>query len=130
MSSPDAKRAGNPGGLIFTLAMLVAVLWIAGSLAAAVALMGVDRLTAASPVEIGAIAAAALLPALMAVFSGLAARDSARARSEAQRLADAADRLMNPERSAESAARQLAMTVRSEITTLDNALEATLARLQ
>jgi hypothetical protein len=129
MSSPDAKRAGNPGGLIFTLAMLVAVLWIAGSLAAAVALMGVDRLTAASPVEIGAIAAAALLPALMAVFSGLAARDSARARSEAQRLADAADRLLNPERSAEDAARRLAMSVRGEITTLDHALEQTLARL-
>ena len=39
-------------------------------------------------------------------------------------------RTMNPERSAEDAARQLAMTVRGEITTLDRALEATLARLK
>jgi archaellum component FlaC len=66
----------------------------------------------------------------MAWFSGLAARDSARARAEARRLADAADRLLNPERSAEEAARQLAMTVRGEINTLDRALEQTLARLQ
>jgi hypothetical protein len=66
----------------------------------------------------------------MAWFSGLAARDSARARAEARRLADAADRLLNPERSAEDAARQLALTVRGEINTLDRALEQTLARLQ
>lgn len=133
MSSPDvrndAKREGEPGALIFTLALAVGALWIAGSLAAAFALMGVARLTAASPVELGAIAAAALLPALMAIFSGMAARDSARARSEARRLADAADRLLNPERSAEDAARRLAMSVRGEITTLDHALEQTLARL-
>jgi archaellum component FlaC len=66
----------------------------------------------------------------MAVFSGMAARDSARARHEAQRLADAADRLLNPEQSAEEAGRKLAMTVRGEINQLDRALEATLARLQ
>jgi archaellum component FlaC len=66
----------------------------------------------------------------MAFFSGAAAREGARARSEAQRLADAADRLLNPEKSAQGAARELAMTVRAEITQLDKALEATLARLQ
>jgi len=130
MPTPDTKPERNPGALIFTLALVVGVLWIAGSLAAAVALMGLDRLMAASSVEIAAIAAAAILPASMAWFSGLAARDSARARSEARRLADAADRLLNPERSAEEAARRLAMTVRGEITTLDHALEHTLAKLQ
>ena len=133
MSSPDARteatRAGDPGALIFTLALVVGALWVAGSVAAAISLMGVDRLARASVVELGAIAAAALLPALMAIFSGLAARDSARARAEARRLADAADRLLNPERSAEDAARRLAMSVRGEITTLDHALEQTLARL-
>ncbi len=127
-TGPDDPRA-DTGALIFTLALVVGGLWIAGSLAAAVALMGLDRLMAASPVEIAAIGAAALLPASMAWFSGLAARDSARARAEARRLADAADRLLNPERSAEDAARQLAMSVRGEITTLDHALEQTLARL-
>ncbi|HET9231844.1 MAG TPA: hypothetical protein VFO00_11190, partial [Vitreimonas sp.] len=126
---PDARRAGDSGGLIFTLALVVAGLWIAGSIAAALSLIGVDRLQIANPIELGAVAAVALLPSLMAVFSGLAARDSARARSEASRLADAADRLLNPERSAEDAARRLAMSVRGEITTLDHALEQTLARI-
>ena len=126
---PDARRAGDSGSLIFTIALVVAVLWLAGSIAAALSLIGVERLQTANPIELGAVAAVALLPALMAVFSGLAARDSARARSEASRLADAADRLLNPERSAEDAARRLAMSVRGEITTLDHALEQTLARL-
>lgn len=127
---PETSRAADTGALIGTLALFVGVLWIVGSLAAAIALMGFDRLMAASAVEIGAIAAAAVLPACMAWFSGLAARDSARARFEARRLADAADRLLDPERSAEEAARRLAMSVRGEITTLDHALEHTLSKLQ
>jgi archaellum component FlaC len=109
---------------------VVGALWVVGSLAAAVVLIGPSRVTALTIPEAGAVAAVVVLPAMMAWFSGLAAADSARARAEARRLADAADRLMNPERSAEEAARQLAMSVRGEISTLDRALEATLARLQ
>jgi hypothetical protein len=127
---PDADRAKDPGALLGLIALIVGIVWIVGGLAAAVALMGAERVQAMSGVEMGALAAALFLPAMMAWFSGLAARDSARARSEARRLADAADRLMNPERSAEEAARQLAMSVRGEITTLDRALETTLARLK
>jgi hypothetical protein len=131
MLTPDAEKAPpDPGALIGLLALLVGIIWIFGALAAAVVLVGPARIGHLTVPEMGAIAAAAVLPAMMAWFSGLAARDSARARAEARRLADAADRLMNPERSAEGAARQLAMTVRSEITTLDHALEATLTRLQ
>jgi hypothetical protein len=123
------ERNEDPGGLIFWIAVGVGLLWIAGAFAAAVALVGMERLQIATPVELGALAAAALLPASMAWFSGLAARESARARSEARRLADATDRLLNPERSAEDAAKKLAMTVRGEINTLDHALERTLQRL-
>jgi archaellum component FlaC len=129
-TAPDAERSRDPGAMIGMLALAVGVLWIAGSLAAAIALLGGQRLMALSLAELGALAAAVVLPAMMAWFSGLAARDSARARAEARRLADAADRLLNPERSAEEAARQLATTVRGEISTLDRALEQTLARLQ
>jgi hypothetical protein len=129
MIPPAGSRAREPGALIGVLALAVAGLWVAGASAAAVALIGVDRLASASLTEWGALVAAIILPALMALFSGLAARDSARARVEAQRLADAADRLMNPERGAEDAARQLAQTVRGEIGMLDRALETTLARL-
>ncbi len=128
---PTAQaRSGEPGALIGVLAMAVGGFWIAGSFAAAAALIGLDRLSTLEPVEIGAIAAAVFLPAVMAWFSGAAARDSARARAEARRLADVADRLLNPEQSAGEAARRLAISVRGEISTLDHALERTLARLQ
>lgn len=130
MSAANDARRTEPGGLIWVIAIVVAALWLAGSAAAAVALVGIDRILSASPTELGALAAAVALPSLMALFSGLAARDSARARAEASRLADAADRLLNPERSAEEAARKLAQNVRGEISTLDRALENTLARLQ
>lgn len=128
MSTPDRKS--DPGAGMSVFAFVVAGLWIVGAGVAAFALMGADRVQSLSLVEGAAIGAAVLFPALMAIFAGVAARDSARARAEAQRLADAADRLLNPERSAEEAARQLAMTVRGEISTLDQALEKTLARLQ
>ncbi|WP_135213266.1 methyl-accepting chemotaxis protein [Vitreimonas flagellata] len=128
MSTLDRKS--DPGAGMSVFAFVVAGLWIVGAGVAAFALMGADRVQSLTLVEGAAIGAAVLFPALMAIFAGVAARDSARARAEAQRLADAADRLLNPERSAEDAARQLAMTVRGEISTLDQALEKTLARLQ
>lgn len=125
-----APRPRDPGVLIGVLSLAVGVLWIAGSLAAAFALLGLAGIAALTPVEAGALTGAVLLPALMAFFSGAAVRESARARMEAKRLADAADRLLNPEQSAEDAARKLALTVRGEISTLDRALEQTLQRLQ
>lgn len=129
-TSPEPGRTREPGATAGLIAIGVAVFWVLGAMAAAFALLGADGLARLAPVEWGALAAAIFLPALMAYFSGIAARDSARARAEARRLADAADRLLNPERSAEEAARQLALSVRGEITTLDKALEQTLARLQ
>lgn len=129
-TTPDADRSGDPGAMIGILGLVVAALWVIGSLAGAIVLIGPNQMGALTIPEMGAVAAVAVLPALMAAFSGLAARDSARARAEARRLADAADRLMNPERSAENAARQLAETVRSEINQLDQALLQTLKRLQ
>jgi hypothetical protein len=124
----DQGRSGLP--LIGMLAGAVGVLWILGGVAAVVALIGIDGLQRLSPAEMCAVAAGVVMPAFMAWFSGAAAHESAQARAEARRLADAADRLLNPERSAEDAARRLAMTVRGEISSLDNALEQTLARLE
>jgi len=128
--TPEAERSGDPGAMIGILGMVVAGLWVVGSLAGAVVLIGPSAVTSLTIPEYGAVAAVAVLPALMAIISGIAARDSARARAEARRLADAADRLMNPERSAEAAARALAETVRGEINQLDQALLQTLKRLQ
>lgn len=127
---PDARAPREPGALITTLALALAALWIIGAIAAAFVFMGAERLAAASMTEWFALGAGVALPALMVLFSGAAVRESIRARAEARRLADAADRLLNPERSAEENARKLAMSVRGEISTLDHALEQTLARLQ
>ncbi|MEQ1489266.1 MAG: hypothetical protein ABL932_01835, partial [Terricaulis sp.] len=129
-TTPEAERSGDPGAMIGLLGLIVAGLWVLGSLAGAIVLIGPEKIGSLTIPEFGAVGAVTVLPALMAVFSGLAARDSARARSEARRLADAADRLMNPERSAENAARQLAESVRGEINQLDQALLQTLKRLQ
>ncbi|MBL8546753.1 MAG: hypothetical protein JNL81_09820 [Hyphomonadaceae bacterium] len=128
--SHDTERSGDPGAMIGLLGLIVAGVWILGSIAGAIVLIGPANIGSLTIPEYGAVGAITVLPALMAVFSGLAARDSARARAEARRLADAADRLMNPERSAENAARQLAESVRGEINQLDQALLQTLKRLQ
>lgn len=125
-----APRPRDSGAMIGVLALAVAAIWIVGAIAAAFALIGPARLAVASASELFVLAAAILLPALMALFSGAAVRESVRARAEAGRLADAADRLLNPEQSADEGARKLAMSVRGEISSLDRALEATLARLQ
>ena len=61
------------------LAYGVAGLWVVGAAVAAFALMGPDRIQTLTLVEGAAIGAAVLFPALMAIFSGVAARDSARA---------------------------------------------------
>ena len=129
MDTP-APRQRDPGALIGLLALAVAIVWIFGAIAAAFALIGPARLAVASATELFALGAAVVLPALMVVFSGAAVRESVRARAQATRLADAADRLLNPEQSADDNARKLAMSVRGEISTLDRALEQTLARLQ
>ncbi len=130
ITTAEAERSRDPGAMIGILGLVVGALWVVGSIAGAIVLIGPANISSLTIPEMGAVGAVTVLPALMSVFSGLAARDSARARSEARRLADAADRLMNPERSAESAARQLAETVRGEINQLDQALLQTLARLQ
>lgn len=124
------ERSGDPGAMIGILGLVVAALWVVGSIAGAIVLIGPADIGSLTIPEYGAVGAVTVLPAIMAAFSGLAARDSARARVEARRLADAADRLMNPERSAENAARKLAESVRSEINQLDQALLQTLKRLQ
>lgn len=120
----------KPGAFMGALAMFVGFAWIIASALVAYTLIGTDGFAALNIAQIAAIVAGILLPALMAFFAGSAAREGARARLEAQRLADAADRLLRPDQAADEAARKLAMSVRSEISTLDHALEQTLSRLR
>ncbi len=120
----------QPGVLVSMLAWAVAGLWVVAVLAGAAALLGLDRVLTLSVAEALALAGAAVLPALMAVFAGMAARDGARIRVEAERLAEAAERLLNPQQSASEAARRVMLNVRGEIAALDSAVEHTLERLR
>jgi hypothetical protein len=129
-ASDDEGKGAQPGALVSRIAIALGIAWIAGCGLIAFALLGATGIAALTPIQGGALVAAALLPALMAWFAGAAAREAARARAEAQRLADAADRLLNPQQSAEEAGRKLALSVRSEISSLDHALEKTLQRLK
>lgn len=129
-ASQEDVKATQPGALVGRISLALGAAWIVGSGLIAFALLGPQQIMALTPIQIAALAAAALLPALLAWFAGAAAREAARARAEAQRLADAADRLLNPQQSAEDAGRKLAMSVRSEINALDHALETTLQRLR
>ncbi len=127
---PAEANPRQPGALIGVLAFAIGGLWVVGALVAAIALIGPEQFGALRAVEYAALAAAVVLPAAMVGFAGMAARDSAQARAEARRLADATDRLLNPQQSASESARRVTMNVRGEITALDQALEHTLARLQ
>ena len=126
----DARAVAEPGRAIAVLATIMGFLWIAAAVLGSLVLFGADRLQSASPVELAALVAGILMPACMAWFSGAAASEAARSRSEARRLAEAADRLMNPAQTAELGAKRLANTVRSEISALEKAIENTISRLK
>jgi len=129
---PPAADSGdeqNPGALVSTLALIVGLLWIGGAIAAAVTIIGPANLGSIRDIQWVAIAAAALLPAMMVWFSGATAREGAKARAEARRLAEAADRLLAPQHTAQDNARAIATAVRNEIGGLDRALEQTLKKI-
>ncbi len=122
-------RGHKPGAALAIMALIVGWLWLIGAAAGAYAFLGLQGLLALAPAAGVALAVAAVMPAFMVWFAGAAAQEAARARSEAGRLADAADQLSNPSPVAEAATRRLAVAVRGEIAALDRALDSTLAKL-
>lgn len=121
---------GQAGGLIAILSLLAGLAWLVGAGAAGLALLGAERVAVMGPLEWAALAFIVLMPALIIWLAGAAARESARTRAQANRLADAADRMMNPSPVAEMAARKLGVSIRGEISALERALDITLAKLQ
>lgn len=118
------------GGAILAISILLAIGWVVGVGIAAVETLGAAAISALTPLQGAGLAGIALLPALMMIVAGVTAREGARARVEAKRLADAADQLLSPAPGAEAAARRLAVAVRGEIAALDRALEQTLGRIK
>lgn len=124
-----AEVVDNAGGWMARAALLLAAGWIAAVICITAALVGFGALGAMTFVQFAALAFTALLPAGLLAFAGAAAREGARAQAQARRLADAADRMMNPSPVAEAAARRLGISVRGEIAALDQSLAETLTKL-
>jgi hypothetical protein len=128
--SRAARRAQRAGlGLLF-LGVLIAAMWIGAAAVGGALLIGAERLSQLSWLERLGAGMATILPAMLILFCGLAAREGARARAEARRLADAADRMINPSPAARNAASRVGAAVRHEIDVLDRALESVLLKLR
>ena len=129
-SAPERVAEPTPGGAMGPLSILLGLLWIAGTVCAALYFFGLDWPLRAPPLELAAVACGIILPAMMVWFAGASVREAARSRAEARRLADAADRLLAPTQTAELGAKRLANTIRSEMATLEKMIETTLSRLR
>lgn len=124
---PDPERAGAGLGLAGTL---LALAWLGG-----IGLLGYGAWMNGALATIpnwmlagGAVVAA--LPGLMILFAASAAREGARSRAHAARLAAAADKMLTPSPAAEASARKVGVSVRGEIAALDRALDQVVARLR
>jgi hypothetical protein len=127
LESPRATL--EAGGWLARAALILAVAWVASVVCITAAMMGFGAISGLTFIQGAALAFTALLPAALLVFAGAVAREGVRAQAQARRLADAADRMMNPSPVAEAAARRLGISVRGEIAALDKSLEEALAKL-
>ncbi|MBI1186081.1 MAG: hypothetical protein GC206_01845 [Alphaproteobacteria bacterium] len=128
-NSEDRGEAPEPGRAILIASGVLGAAWIATAVTAGISILGMTYIASLPPESLAMLAAVAVLPALMVILGGVAAREGVRARHEARRLADAASDLINPSARAEMSARRLAVAVRGEITALDRALEQTITKL-
>jgi hypothetical protein len=123
------EAADAAGGWMARAAWLLAAAWVVGVGVSVAAMSGMGALPPLSLVQGLALAFAAFMPAALLLFAGAAVREGARAQAQARRLADAADRMLNPSPVAEAAARRLGISIRSEIAALDRSIEEALAKL-
>lgn len=127
-SAPRAPRSRGGGALV--AACGCAGFWLAAIGAGAYAYFGPAALATLSLPVIAAVAAAAVGPAMLIVFAGLAAREAARARAESEHLsALAASALRGPSLEKAEAASALSRELKSEIAALDAIVGATHERL-
>lgn len=121
-SKADASAGAGFWGLTWAGA------WVAAAVGTPVAMFGADALSAMNPVVFVAIAAIAVAPALLILFTANAAREARRVREETRRLAALAEQALSPTDEAETRARSLGRTVRAEIGALQTVVETALDR--
>lgn len=127
LQSPETVLSA--GNWLARGAWTLAAGWVITVAIVATALLGQGSIASLSLLQAGALAMTALMPAGLLLFAGFTAQEGARAQAQARRLADAADRMMNPSPVAEAAARRLGISVRGEIAAFDRSMEEALSKL-
>ncbi|GEM_PF-1362236 len=102
--------------------------WVAVAVGTPAAMLGADALRDLHPAVFVAIAAIAIAPALLILYTANAARESRRVREETRRLVGLAEQALSPTDEAETRARSLGRTVRAEIGALQTVVETALDR--
>lgn len=102
--------------------------WVAVAVGVPAAVLGPDALRDLHPAVFVAMAAIAIAPALLILFTANAAREARRVREETRRLAALAEQALSPTDEAETRARTLGRTVRAEIGALQTVVETALDR--
>lgn len=121
----DTRHAGSG---VAMLSWVIALLWVAAAAGFTYFGVGPTALTVMRPEMLAGIAVISLLPALLILFAGAAAREGARARAQSHVLSAAAEKMLNPAPAAEAAVRRLSAAVRGEIDALEAAIEKAMAR--
>ena len=102
--------------------------WVAVAVGTPAAVLGADALRDLNPAVFVAIAAIAIAPALLILYTANAARESRRVREETRRLTALAEQALSPTDEAETRARTLGRTVRAEIGALQTVVDTALDR--
>jgi hypothetical protein len=121
----DTRRAGAG---IAALSWVIAVLWLGAAAAFVYLYVGMPAVQAMRPEMLAGLSIFAVLPAFLILFAGAAAREGARARAQSHVLSAAAEKMLSPAPSAEAAARHLSSAVRSEIASLEAAIDRAMAK--
>lgn len=118
------EGAAGPGlwGFVWALG------WVAAAFGAPTALIGAAALQNQNPAVFVAMAAIAIAPALLILYTASAARESRRTREETRRLTVLAEKALSPTDEAEDRARSLGRTVRAEIGALQTVVDTALDR--
>lgn len=125
-----ADRARGFTTLVFMGALFVSAVWPAAIFAFLVALMGLQGILSLGPewwVMIGAGALFPLPPIWIAVITWAKARDLSR---EARRLAQLADRLLEPDQTASHEIATVGMAIRREVESLSSGVEIALDKVR
>lgn len=102
--------------------------WVAVAFGAPSAIIGLAAMQNQNPAMYVGMAAIAIAPALLILYTASAARESRRTRDETRRIAELAEKALAPTDAAEDRARTLGRTVRAEIGALQTVVETALDR--